>query len=72
MASRTAGQVGRPKKGNASETKAHGIAIRGSKEWREWVTALAEFRRLKSTDLVDQALVEYAEKHGFTKPAPKR
>ena len=33
---------------------------------------LADFRRLKATDLIDQALVEYAERHNFPDPAPKR
>lgn len=62
--------MGRPKKKNGGP--AVGIAVRGSKEWRDWVMALADFRRLKATDLIDQALIEYAERHGFEKRAPKR
>lgn len=65
--------MGRPKKkGLAGEPKAVGLAIRGSVAWRDWVMELADFRRLKATDVMDQALVEYAERHGFAKPAPKR
>lgn len=68
-------KMGRPKKkktGEGPESRSFGIAIRGSKEWRDWVMELADFRRLKATDLIDQALVEYADRHGFTKRAPKR
>jgi hypothetical protein len=36
----------------------YGIAIRGSERWRDRATGLAEFRRLKATDLIDRALVE--------------
>ena len=54
------------------EAKGSGIAIRGSEEWRNWVMALARFKRLKATDLIDQALVEYARNHGFTEEAPER
>jgi hypothetical protein len=33
---------------------------------------LAKFRRLHATDIIDQALVEYAQKHGFDEVAPER
>src|SRR5262249_4545712 len=66
-------RMGGPKReGGAGGGKVFGIAIRGSKEWRDWVMDLADFRRLKATDLIDQALVEYAERHGFNPSAPKR
>jgi hypothetical protein len=63
-------QMGRPKSSKPDEGS--GIAVRGSKAWRDWVNELADFRRLKMTDLIDQSLVEYAERHGFKKRAPKR
>jgi hypothetical protein len=62
-------RAGRPK---SPQPKKNVIGLRGSEEWRQWVMALADFRRLKATDLIDQALVEYAERYGFTRPAPKR
>lgn len=66
-------EMGRPKKKSAgANASTPGFAIRGSKEWHAWVTALAEFRRLKVTDVIDQALVEFASKHGYEPPAPKR
>lgn len=61
--------MGRPKKKGPASV---GIAVRGTKEWRDWVNELADSRRLKATDLIDQALIEYADRHGFKKPAPKR
>lgn len=69
MAVGTKGLMGRPKKGGP---KSVGIAIRGSQEWRDWVMRLAKSRRLKATDLIDQALIEYAKNHGFDEPAPER
>lgn len=73
MGGRASQTMARPKKkgGPGSEPSA-GFAVRGSKEWHTWVTELADHRRLKVTDLIDQALVEYAERHSFTRPAPKR
>ena len=62
--------MGRPKKRKEGEVV--GIAIRGSQEWRDWVNGLADSRRLKVTDLIDQALVEYAERHGYEPKPPKR
>jgi hypothetical protein len=62
-------KMGRKKSGK-DEPK--GVVVRGSQEWRDWVTGLADFRRLKVTDLIDQALVEYAERHGYKPSAPKR
>jgi hypothetical protein len=64
-------RMGRPKKKTGRDEKAYGVAIRGSKEWRDWVMDLAEFRRLKATDLIDQALVEYAQKYVYKKPSPR-
>jgi hypothetical protein len=64
-------KLGRPKR-QSDLPDPKGITIRGSAEWRQWITELAEFRRSKITDMVDQAIVEYAERHGFKKTAPKR
>jgi hypothetical protein len=63
-------EMGRKKR--QDEDAKSGIAIRGSKEWRDWVMALAKFKRLKATDLIDQALIEYARNHHFEPPAPER
>lgn len=48
------------------------VSIRCSVIWKNWLTRLAAFRRLKATDVIDQVLVEYAEKHGFKEEAPPR
>jgi hypothetical protein len=70
MAAKVLERMGRPKKRQETEYKV--IAIRGTPDWHEWVFQLAEFRRTPVTSVIDQALVEYAERHGFKKPAPSR
>jgi hypothetical protein len=67
----TAGLMGR-KKLQKDDPEIGTIVVRGSRSWYEWVAKFAKFRRLKITDLVDQALIESAEKHGFDDPAPER
>lgn len=65
--------MARPKKKPAkADPKRSVVSVRGSDEWRDWLMELSAFRRLKATDVIDQALVEYAEKYGFKKPAPPR
>ncbi len=46
--------------------------VRSSAAWREWVVALAEFKRTTMSDLIDDALVAYARREGFDKPPPPR
>jgi hypothetical protein len=57
----------------APKSKQNVLSIRGSEEWREWVHRFCDHVRIRSaSDLIDQALVEYARVRGFTDPAPKR
>ena len=73
MLSGTMKEMGRPKKKRGGPDDAvAGIAIRGSKKWHAWVLKLADERRLKVTDLIDQALVFDAKEHGFEDVPPKR
>jgi hypothetical protein len=48
------------------------VSIRGTEAWRDWLMGLAEHRRLKAADVIDQALIEYAERYGYKVPAPRR
>jgi hypothetical protein len=48
------------------------ISIRGTEAWRDWLMRLAKHKRLNATDVIDQALVEYAERHGFEEAPPER
>jgi hypothetical protein len=48
------------------------VSIRGTEAWRDWLMGLATHRRLSAADVIDQALIEYAQKYGYTKPAPPR
>ena len=48
------------------------VSIRGTVEWRDWLMGLADHRRLAAADVIDQALIEHAQKHGYAPPAPRR
>ena len=48
------------------------VSIRGTEEWRDWLMGLAVHRRLSAADVIDQALVEYAQKYGYKKLPPPR
>lgn len=63
------GKGGRPKLPDPKRTV---MTIRGNDEWRDWVHRLAEHMRCKSSDLVDRALVEIAERNGFKEKPPQR
>ncbi len=53
-------------------TRKNVISIRGTEAWREWLMRLAKHRRLNATDVIDQALVEYADRVGFEEAPPER
>jgi hypothetical protein len=57
---------------SGGEPRRNIISIRGTESWRAWLMGLAAHRRLKAPDVIDQALIEYAQKYGFTEPAPPR
>jgi hypothetical protein len=46
--------------------------IKGGAEYAVWFDGLAEHAYLPFTILIEHALREYAENHGYTKPPPKR
>jgi hypothetical protein len=48
------------------------LALRGSREWKEWIDRLARHCRLTTATVVDQALVRYAKEVGFEESAPPR
>jgi hypothetical protein len=45
--------------------------LKGSGEYRAWFLRLVEHSRISGTALIDIALKEWAERHGF-EPPPKR
>jgi hypothetical protein len=47
------------------------ISMRGSPEWRAWLTRLAEKCRATPSALIDRALAELARREGFEEP-PRR
>lgn len=46
--------------------------LKGSQAWAEWVGRLADHDRNTLIGLIDRALAEYAQNHGFSEPPPKR
>jgi hypothetical protein len=46
--------------------------LKGSHEWAAWLERLADHDRNTLAGLIDRALVEYAQNHGFKEEAPKR
>ena len=47
------------------------IAVKGTKEWGEWLASLSGASRLPAAVLVEVALAEWASLHGYPAP-PKR
>lgn len=47
------------------------ISIRGTEDWRGWLTRYAKKRRVPVTALIDMVLAEAAEREGF-EPPPDR
>jgi hypothetical protein len=48
------------------------VTIRGSQAWKDWVDELVEHCRSDASKVIDNALVDYAIKFGFTKKPPIR
>lgn len=67
-----------PEQGHQSSARGSHIHSRVSDEYKAWLDALvqhdADRRRAKASlsDTLDQALVAYAKRIGFTEPPPKR
>jgi hypothetical protein len=46
--------------------------LKGSPDWSAWIGRLANHDRNTLAGLIDRALVEYAQNHGFSEAPPKR
>lgn len=46
--------------------------LKGSPEWGAWLERLADFDRNTIVGLIDRAVAEYAQNHGFEERPPKR
>jgi len=60
---------GRPK---ADDPKRSLASLKGGVQYSEWFDGLVEFSHLPATLLIEHALREYAEKHGYSKAQPRR
>jgi hypothetical protein len=65
-----------PRKGGTSVEPDNGravvISVKGTPEFRDWLTELADFDRATSVQTLEKALVYYARHIGFKKDAPRR
>lgn len=48
------------------------MTVACSPEWKRWSAGLAAYLRVDRSKLVDLALVDLAERHGYDVPAPAR
>jgi hypothetical protein len=48
------------------------FTMKGTPEWKDWLTRLSKHCRMKSSVVVDLALVDFAKKMGFNEPPPER
>lgn len=60
---------GRPK---TPDPKKPIASFKGTVEFAAWFNGLVEHVHLPATILIEHALREYAERHGYKTPAPKR
>jgi hypothetical protein len=61
--------VGRPK---TEEPKRSLASLKGSESYAAWFDGLVDFSHLPASILIEHALREWAENHGYGKPQPKR
>jgi hypothetical protein len=54
------------------ERQAVVLTMRGKPEWKTWLKKLSKHCHLKVSVCVEQALMEYAERRGFTEASPDR
>jgi len=61
--------MGRPK---ALDPKRSLASLKGSENYGKWLAGLVDHSHLPVTILIEHALREYAETHGYAEPQPKR
>ena len=71
------GQMAKLKRKRAGRPKGEGllrgtvVALKGSREWKQWLDTFSGHCRLGLSDTIEQSLVYYAVERGFQVP-PKR
>lgn len=61
--------MGRPK---AADPKRSLASLKGGEQYAKWLDGLVAHSHLPVTILIEHALREYAENHGFKEAQPKR
>jgi hypothetical protein len=55
-----------------ADSRAIIVSMKGTKEFRDWLNELAESERTTAVQILEKAVVDYAKRIGFPKPAPRR
>jgi hypothetical protein len=66
--------MGKKKQGKAPDLRPKQVSIlllKGSPEYREWLSRFGDFSRMPTAVLVDRALTKLAKEEGF-EPPPRR
>ena len=62
-----------PKPGKTPSGKPVSIVVlKGSREYRDWLSSFSDFSRMPISVLIDRALAKLAKEEGFPDPPPKR
>ena len=69
MAKKKQRVVGRPKSRDPKRSLA---SLKGGEAYATWLTGLVDHSHLPVTILIEHALREYAENHGYDEPQPRR
>jgi hypothetical protein len=48
------------------------LTIKGTEEWKEWLSGLSDHLRIPTSTIVDLALVQFAKSEGYEPAPPKR
>ncbi|MGO9465581.1 MAG: hypothetical protein ACLQVF_15665 [Isosphaeraceae bacterium] len=54
------------------ESATRRVAIRGTREWTDWLDRGAAYCRTDVAKLIDAALIDYLKGRGFDEPPPPR
>jgi hypothetical protein len=60
-----------PKRPTTADGRAP-ISIKATVAFRDWLSEFADSERLTTVQLIEKAVVEYAERRKYPKPAPRR
>jgi hypothetical protein len=64
--------MAKKKDANGGSERVSVTTLKGSRDWAEWLSRFADYRRVSLAALIDMALAEHAKSTGFNENPPKR